>query len=107
MKTHPTSVACTEKMKRDEERKRECFLLPLKVEQQNPKTKTLIFVIKTLISLQAPIWQNVESKFQVFHHTKVVENFLFFPITKRTLKSEFCSKSYNQNTNSASIGKKC
>ena len=57
MKTHPKSVARTGKMERDEERKRECFLLPLKVEQQNPKTKTLILVIKTLISLQAPIWQ--------------------------------------------------
>ena len=50
MKTHPKSVASTGKMERDEERKRECFYLSLKVEQQNPKTKTLT-------SLQAPIWQ--------------------------------------------------
>ena len=105
MKTHPTSVASTGKIKRDEERKRECFLLSLKVEEQNPKTKTLICVIKTLISLQAPIWL-AESEFQIFDHTKVVENFLFFPITKRTLKSEFCSKSYGQNTETVSIGKK-
>ena len=40
MKTHPTSVARTGKMKGDEERKREYFLLSLELEKQNPKTKT-------------------------------------------------------------------